>query len=221
MKPQIVPSSKSDAPVSWFLYQISLPLARLLWKFNFSANLVSFLSLISAFVAATLLVTGQALFLFCIFWILSIILDFCDGMVARLSNSSNKSSFDLDHFLDLVKFSFITLALGIYWNSNSITLVLMVSIQGIFIFQNMNAIPVRIRQHKGLSDSRIKKMRSKPFFRGLINSLSTFHAGQLLLIAFAPFASWLTITVYLYILTIGIVMTIRAILILRNQQKEQ
>lgn len=181
---------------------------------------MSALSVVAVLAAALFLVSFQHLALFAIAWVLSIVLDFCDGMVARMSGTANTTAFKLDHFLDLIKFSLVTLAVGMYWDSNEITLILLLSTQVIFIFLVINQIPFKTSN----ADPRVvitpdsKTPSQSPWKTGLI-TLGTFHAGQLLLIAFAPITPWLTITVYMYILAIGLVMTIRAIRILRLHPK--
>jgi len=220
MKEQALRGSLNQNPMVWILYRVSYPLAHLFWRLNFKANTVSALSVVTALAAALFLVVSQNLVLFALAWILSIVLDFCDGMVARMSCTANTSAFKLDHFLDLVKFSLITVAVGLYWDTNEITLILLLSTQSIFIFLVLNQTPTKTPSPSQLTDT-LPEAKNLPnsIWKTALITLGTFHSGQLLLIAFAPIASWLTIAVYVYILAIGIVMTIRAILMLRLQPK--
>jgi len=220
MRQKAVRGDLAENPIVWILYRISYPLAHLFWRLHFKANFVSALSVVTALAAALFLVASRNLALFAVAWTLSIILDFCDGMVARMSGTANTSAFKLDHFLDLIKFSLITLAIGMYWDSNEITLILLLSTQSIFIFLVLNQILFKSSNlDPGVETLPDSKPRSNSFWKTALITMGTFHAGQLVLIAFAPIASWLTIAVYVYILAIGIVMTIRAILILRLHRK--
>ncbi len=220
MTEQAKRGSLQENPIVWIMYRISFPLARLFNRLGISANAVSAMSVISALVAAIYLVSAHNLLVFALAWVLSIVLDFCDGMVARLSGTSNKSAFKLDHFLDLVKFSLITLALGIFWNSNGVTLTLLIATQSIFTFLVLNNGAAKSSdEHFDKAQGEKKGWRSNSLLNTTVVTAGTFHAGQLLLLAFAPLAPWVTILVYLYIFLIGIVMTIRAIRILRLQPK--
>jgi phosphatidylglycerophosphate synthase len=220
MKHEVTLGDLAENPVIWFFYRVSYPLALLFWRLNLKANFVSGLSVTAALSAALFLVIGQNLVLFAVAWVLSIVLDFCDGMVARMSGTANTSAFKLDHFLDLIKFSLITLAIGLYWNSNAITLILLVSTQSIFIFLVINQTPTKAVKLSQPADPNVKaKKRPNSIWKTAMITLGTFHAGTLSLIAFAPITSSLTGVVYIYIFFIGIVMVIRLIRILRLQPK--
>ena len=220
MRQEAARGELAENPIVWILYRVSYPLAFLLWRLKFSANFVSALSLIAALAAAFFLVAPRNLALFATAWVFAMVLDFCDGMVSRMSGTANTSAFKLDHFLDLTKFSLITLALGMYWDSNEITLILLLSTQSIFIFLVLNQISFKSSN----TDSGAEAMsRSKPrdisYWKTAAITLGTFHVGQFLLIALAPIAPWVTIAVYLYIFAVGLAMSMRVIKILRLHPK--
>ena len=220
MKHKVIRGDLSENPVIWFFYRVSYPLALLFWRLHIRANFVSGLSVAAAVSAALLLVVSQNIVLFALTWIISILLDFCDGMVARMSGSANTSAFKLDHFLDLIKFSLITLAVGSYWDSNEISLTLLISTQSIFIFLVLNQTPNKTAGSSQLMETSLDRtLHSNSIWKTAAITVGTFHAGTLALIAFAPIASWFTVAVYSYIFAIGIIMTIRLIRILRLQPK--
>lgn len=216
MREQVKRGSLNENPIIWILYRINYPLARLFLRMRIKANYVSTLSVIAAIGAAFFLVVWRNPVLFAVAWVLSILLDFCDGMVARMSNSANLSAFKLDHFLDLIKFSLITIAIGIYWDSNEITLVLLVSTQSIFIFLVLNQTPNKVTGSSQLAENNLDQTpNTNSIWRTAVITVGTFHGGTLVLIAFAPIASWFTIAIYAYIFAIGMIMISRSIRILR------
>lgn len=210
----------AENPIIWVFYRISYPLAFLLWRLKFSANFVSSLSLITGLAAAFFLVATRNLALFAATWVFAMVLDFCDGMVARMSGTANTSAFKLDHFLDLIKISLVTLAVGMYWDSNEITMILLLSTQIIFIFLVLNQMPFKsLNTGSGTESMSSSEPRDFPFWKTVAITLGTFHVGQFLLIAIAPVAPWVTIAVYVYISTVGLAMSMRTIKILRLHPK--
>ena len=97
--------------ISYLVY----PLSHILVKLKIKANLITFISLFLAIYASYQFILGNFKY-FTIFWILSILLDFCDGQVARISKILNKTAFNFDSLSDLLKIFIIILSSAIYYN---------------------------------------------------------------------------------------------------------
>ena len=112
--------------ISYLVYPLSLVFVKLKIK----PNLITSVSLLSAIYGSYQFTLGNFK-LFCIFWILSILLDFCDGQVARISKIINKTSFNFDSLSDLLKIFIIILSSAIYYNTQ---LYWIVSCSSVFSF---------------------------------------------------------------------------------------
>ena len=97
---------------------LSFPLSLIFKKIGFSANFITFLSLIFGLVSIFFFLFVEIYILFIFFFYLSVILDFCDGQVARMTNSVNKTEFDLDINTDLVKNCIIFICIGLLYNNS-------------------------------------------------------------------------------------------------------
>lgn len=116
---KIITPSANNNVVLWLLSYLCLPISKLLNYFKFTPNFITLLSFISA-VLSCREILNENLSNFCFFLFVSIILDICDGQVARLSKNINNSKIDLDHLSDIIKICLIYLSFGILLN-NKIT----------------------------------------------------------------------------------------------------
>ena len=101
----------------WIMYRLAYPFSFVLYKLRFSPNKITTLSTIFALLAAIFLVMGYSKAWFLVFWSGSILLDFCDGTVARMSDNISKTSFRYDHMSDIFKVIIIMLSACIYYDS--------------------------------------------------------------------------------------------------------
>jgi phosphatidylserine synthase len=97
--------------ISYFAY----PLTLVFVKLKIKPNLITCISLLLAIYASYQFILGHFKY-FSIFWILSILLDFCDGQVARITKTINKTAFNFDSLSDLLKIFIIILSSAIYYN---------------------------------------------------------------------------------------------------------
>jgi phosphatidylserine synthase len=97
--------------ISYFAY----PLTLVFVKLKIKPNLITCISLLLAIYASYQFILGYFKY-FTIFWILSILLDFCDGQVARITKTINKTAFNFDSLSDLLKIFIIILSSAIYYN---------------------------------------------------------------------------------------------------------
>ncbi len=103
----------------WVISFIVFPLSKFFVAIKISANYLTFFSLLFTIFAFYYLINDNYLY-FSLFWMGNIILDFCDGQVARLSRKVNKTLFRFDAFSDFFKLSIIFLGVGIYYNDPNV-----------------------------------------------------------------------------------------------------
>lgn len=102
--------------VQLLMYRSAYPVAALLNRFDLSPNQITTASLLCSLFAFLALIFDPGWAWFCLFWGLSVLLDFCDGTVARMAGKVSKTAFRYDHMSDLVKISLVILGVGIRYN---------------------------------------------------------------------------------------------------------
>ena len=101
--------------VIWVMSSICFPISKLFATYKISPNLITVLSFILIIISCSFLLRGN-LILFSLTFIFSILLDFCDGQVARILKKSNDTKFNFDHLSDIIKVSIIYLTFGILFD---------------------------------------------------------------------------------------------------------
>jgi len=109
-----------------FLYNLSVPFTKVFLHFNISPNTITTLSNISAILSFILL--QYSIYYFIVFWILAMILDLCDGTVARITKRSSISGDFYDKLSDVLKVMILYLVIIFYYKSNFITLLVVLNI---------------------------------------------------------------------------------------------
>jgi phosphatidylglycerophosphate synthase len=164
-------------PIMIFLYRISFPLSILFNYLKIKPNTISFFSLFFCLISAFFILKNNSFF-FALFWSLSILLDFCDGTVARLSNYRSNFRFNLDHYLDLIKITLIVLIFSIEYNDKSIWI-----ISCLFIFLMFFNEVVSFDLSKISSNFLITEVKSYNFlfivYKSLYTIFFTFNAHTL------------------------------------------
>jgi len=95
------------------MYRSAFPFAVLLSKLRVSPNQITSSSLVFAVLAFIALIADEGWVLFAVFWGLSILLDFTDGTVARMTGKVSKVAFRYDHMSDIFKLCLLVLGAGI------------------------------------------------------------------------------------------------------------
>jgi len=113
------------------MYRFAYPFAALLNKLNLSPNQITTQSLFFSILAFAALVFDEGWVWFSIFWGMTVLLDFCDGTVARMANKVSKSAFRYDHMSDLFKISLVILGIGLHYND---ALVWVLAFSASFVF---------------------------------------------------------------------------------------
>ena len=83
--------------IQLLMYRIAYPFAVLLNKLHLSPNQITTQSLVFSILAFIALIYDEGWVWFSIFWGVSLLLDFCDGTVARMANKVSKTAFRYDH----------------------------------------------------------------------------------------------------------------------------
>lgn len=144
-------SAVIDNIVLLLMYRFAYPFSVLLCKLRFSPNQITTLSLIFSILAFIALVFDQGWIWFVLFWGASLLLDFCDGTVARMTNNIGKTAFRYDHNSDLLKINLVILGTGLRYNSE---LVWMVSFSASFLFMYYTVLNHELndrRKHKKMN----------------------------------------------------------------------
>ena len=118
--------------IMFYLYKLTFPISIFFYKKNISPNVISIFSLLFG-VTSSLFLLFNYTFTFTLFWLFSLILDFCDGTVARLSRTKSNLNFNIDHYFDLIKISFFFFIFSIL-NKHNITINLLILIIYFLLF---------------------------------------------------------------------------------------
>lgn len=99
------------------MYRFAYPFAYVLHALRLTPNQITTLSVIFAVLAFIQLIVSDSWLSFSVCWSIAILLDFCDGTVARLSNRVSKNSFRYDQMSDLFKISLVILGVALRYGS--------------------------------------------------------------------------------------------------------
>lgn len=113
------------------MYRAAYPFAALLCNLRMSPNQITTHSLAFSILAFLALLYDDGRIWFAVFWGMTVLLDFCDGTVARMTDNVSRQAFRYDHMSDLFKIALIFLGTGIRYES---TLVWIFSSSALFIF---------------------------------------------------------------------------------------
>jgi phosphatidylglycerophosphate synthase len=137
--------------ISYLAYPLTLVLVMLKIK----PNSITCISLLLAICASYQFILGNFKYFF-IFWILSLLLDFCDGQVARISKLVNKTAFNFDLLSDILKFFIIILSSAIYYNTEKYWIISFFFIF-LFLFYQVLVAYYENKKKTGLFQAVLKK----------------------------------------------------------------
>ena len=109
-------SAKSNIIILVTSY-LAFPLSLLFKRIGIKANTITYFSFLSGVLSFYFLIIFNNYFYFILFFYMSIILDFCDGQIARMTNTVNNTEFDLDSFIDLIKNCLVLTGIAIIYNN--------------------------------------------------------------------------------------------------------
>ena len=159
----------SATPFTYIYYPITYPLSYLLFKLGFSANGISLLSIIVSFLGAITIIYGYFISGVTLF-LISYLLDFCDGNVARIhykylklsrSEASGKRGYMYESLYANISYFLFFFSLGYYFyfteGEKLIYFILPVFTVGIKIISRYMALYVSMLNNKGVSQKAVEK----------------------------------------------------------------
>lgn len=223
-------SAAKNNIIIYLLGRLTYPVSVLLARIGLSPNQITTLSIIFAFLSSLALIFDRGWSLFILFWTISLILDFCDGTVARMTGRIRKSAFRYDHTSDLFKIFVVILGVAIRFNDEWVWVTALSSIfffmyyillnsdattssQVISLVKNMRN---EIKGDLGYSDYREltlkEKIKSymqdgiiKDVFYNLYTIVFSINGHTLLLFLFFVFGKDIVISVFLYLTILSLI----------------
>ena len=178
------------------LYKITYPASYFFAKNNISPNTISIFSLIFAIISNIFFILNFNTF-FSFFWILSLLLDFCDGTVARILNKKSSLNFNIDHYFDLIKIYLILFSTVYkYFYSLNIFIFSFTFLFLLFFIELMNNDLNKLN----LTIGSIKKFSEKSKFIKIIYTIFfSFNAHTLFLFILFSFNERTTLILLIYL----------------------
>lgn len=124
--------------VMLWMYRFAYPFSVLLSKLSLNPNQITTLSLAFSILTFLALMFDKGWGLFAALWGMTVLLDFCDGTVARMDKKIGKSAFRYDHMSDLFKITLVILGIGIHFNEMVIWVVSLTSIFSFLFYTLLN-----------------------------------------------------------------------------------
>ena len=208
------------------IYCLAYPIARLAKLVGLSPNQLTFLSLTAGALAA-LALWSHNLGLFTVLWLISFLVDFADGTLARMNGKESHSELDWDHLSDLLKFGLILTGLGLHFDSELVWPLVAISILFFFYYSLVNENVGNLKRKAKLTvsspesrttrgpGSRIGRapsrrakslqrfwVRSVELSRILAITLLSIHAHTSIIFLFAPLSESLAVTLLTYFIFI-------------------
>jgi phosphatidylglycerophosphate synthase len=125
-------------PINHLLYAIAFPAAQVFARFGVTPNQITTLSCIAAALAALALATGAVAWLFALAWLTSVLLDFCDGTVARMTKQVSRTAFRFDHTSDLVKICTVLIAAASRYDVHALWVTCSISVSVFMLYSALN-----------------------------------------------------------------------------------
>lgn len=203
--------------IIWMIYQVAVPIARAALFLRISPNTLTTLS--SAFAISsgiTLLIDGLH-DAFIPLFIISLLLDFTDGLVARTSGKIGRTALDYDHISDLFKISFVVLCLAIYCNSISVWIVSMSSMALFLISTVLNhdlSFARKRENQKSNQDFQQIKGPRNPIITNVFTIFFTYDSHSLLIYIFIAIKPQFAVHVFVYLIIISVYSCMRSLHIL-------
>lgn len=206
-----------DNAVLYYMYLGSLPVARLLATLKFSANLVTGLSFVAASMSCVALLYERSGY-FVLFWLSSILLDLCDGMVARLTGTEYSEGFDVDSFADVLKIVMILMTLEYLADELDISVMTTFLVGSMLAHRVVNSKTSRSgdrslgrKANQGVGSRVGGATRPKGVRSFVLVPIGTFNAHSLVLLALPGLIHSTSRPIYGYLTVVIIVQVLRSI----------
>ena len=188
-------------PIVTILYYVTSPVSIILARIGLSPNFISFLSLLFAILSFFFYYDNPLSIYFSLFWFVSVILDFCDGQVARINNKISHSGFNLDHYLDLLKFILLCTVLYSY-NSGYFYSILYLVVLFLFLVFEILTLDFRNKIHmvNNVSSNMPDNASCKPkWLMCLYVSIFTVNAHTMVLLTLIPFSFFVAHSLFIFL----------------------
>lgn len=176
--------------LNYILYFISSPFVLISKKIGLSPNTLTTLSIIScAFSSFFLLSNYYETYVY--FFIFSLLLDYSDGPLARMTNKVSRSKLNFDHLSDLFKIFLLSLCLCVFYNNKILFIVAFCFIFILLFLEILNnkLDSNNIKSQNSFIESNLNKLFNpnlKNLFLQVYNTLFIFHGHSLILFLFMP-----------------------------------
>lgn len=174
------PNSKDNIFI-YLVSCISFPISILIARIKIPPNAITCMSLIFGLTSIYYLFKNEYIF-YVLFFILSIILDFNDGQVARINKKVNTSRFDLDLNVDLIKNCAVLLSVGIIDDKLDIWILTSICI---FLYIYFLLSHLLLQNEKKISKFKFKNIKFY-FFSQIKVLVFSVNAHTFFLLVFLP-----------------------------------
>jgi phosphatidylglycerophosphate synthase len=180
--PYAKPAALECNPLNRLLYGIAYPLARVFSGLGCSPNQITALSCVAALMASLALAMGASAWLFALAWSASLVLDFCDGTLARMTRQVSRTAFRFDHTSDLVKICTLLIAAAVQYDFFILWVACSVSIATFMLYNALNHELKVARERNDMarpSQSVHPSVRGATFARTLYMTFGTLNGHTL------------------------------------------
>lgn len=201
------------------MYRLAYPFAVLLNAARLSPNQITVLSGLSAVGAAAALVFAADAWPFAVLWGVSLLLDFCDGTVARMSSRVSTNAFRFDHMSDLAKVSLLVVAAAARYQTFPMWIVSSVAMFGFLYYavisQELKTVTMQSRATSESPSGGGFQARLPLPVRVLYTAVATIN-GHTLLVFFAlplgPSAASMALAYLAAVSLLGVALRVRILL---------
>ena len=198
------------------MYLLCLPAAIALRRLKVSPNQITLLSLLLAAMSFSFLLHEKRI-LFVVAWLCSILLDLCDGMVARLSKKISQHKIDVDQLADLLKIISLIAVSQLVWESTTVAVLSCVFL-GTIILHRVVSSAVEATVESTASDRSVdqghglwRPASGRQLRSFILVPAGTFDAHSLMLFVVIPYSERAYSTVLGYVGLVLAIQTFRSV----------
>ena len=216
-----------EVPLLRWLYILCFPLAKLFAWLRLSPFAITTLSNIMI-IASLYFLLSDLPWLFALGWLSGLILDICDGMVARINNLSSANGSFYDHFSDQIKIVLICIVLFVKYDGLYIQIVSVLIGVLFLLLGNVNQtiahrsfrLSSSPRERKESDNNQDQEESRVTFVRGVYASLFLMYGNTMLYfipVGFGEITASVFTTFFLIILVKSIFMSVYRLIKLNSE----
>ena len=178
------------------IYTITRPVLILAIKMNLSPNFITTLSLIFSIASLLLVIVFQNITIYIACNIVSVLLDYVDGPLARSTKQTRKSEFRYDHYSDLIKINIFVFSIALYYNDELVNTIsqLFIILFLLFTILNHDHYEKSNRKEFGTQVKSVINKKKNPFIR----LITEFDGPMYLLLILSSINKNLLIFMFVY-----------------------